>query len=143
MMKYFSKIHVALFRLTKGRLGGSMDGMPLGLLTTTGRKTGAARTKPLMVFEDNGRYVVVASMGGAPKNPAWYLNVQANPEVTLELTGQGKKHLIAGTATEEEHIRLWNMIVSEQPRFEGYQKNTKRQIPVVILREPTVERSQA
>lgn len=136
MMKLFSQFHVALFRLSGGRLGSSMQGLNVGLLTSVGRKSGVLRTKPVAVFEDLGRYVVIASAGGKPKNPAWYLNIQANPDVTLELKGQTKKHLIAGTVEGEERERLWNSIVSKQPRFGEYQKKTQRQIPVVILREP-------
>jgi F420H(2)-dependent quinone reductase len=135
LFKAFVFVHVRLYRLTKGRLGGSIVKRPVVLLTTTGRKTGKARTTPLASFEDGGDLLIVASFGGAPKNPAWFTNLRANPEVTVQLRGRvfrAKAEAVAG----EERARLWKMIVEQAPVFGGYErKAVGREIPVVRLKE--------
>src|SRR5207253_1884739 len=88
IFKVMGAIHVALYRLTGGRIGGRAFGAPVLLLTARGRKTGKARTTPLLYLEDGDRLVVVASKGGAPRHPAWFLNLAANPEVTVERGGE-------------------------------------------------------
>lgn len=113
-----------------------MKGLHIGLFTTTGRRSGVARTTPLAVFEDGLNYVVIASAGGSEKHPEWYLNLQANPEVSVQLGGKSHAR-IAGTASGDERERIWNGIISNQPRFAEYQKNISRVIPVVILRPLT------
>ncbi|HKH11862.1 MAG TPA: nitroreductase/quinone reductase family protein, partial [Rubrobacter sp.] len=86
--KWATRVHSALYRATGGRVGGSLVGSPVLLLVTTGRKTGQRRTTPLLYLRDGDRYVTVASNGGAPKPPLWWLNLQANPEATVETGGR-------------------------------------------------------
>ena len=123
---------VALYESTDGREGDTLEGKPVIILTTRGRKSGAIRKTPLMRVEHDGRYVVVASMGGAPQHPVWYLNLVANPEVTLQ-DGANVMHLRAHTATPEERELWWPRAAEAWPAYNDYQKNTDRQIPVVIL----------
>ena len=105
---------------------------PVLLLTTTGRKSGKQRTLPLLYLEDGGRYVVIASVGGAPKHPAWYLNLLANPTATIEV-GRRKLAVSATTASAEERARLWPLAVQMYSGYDDYQAKTSREIPVVIL----------
>ena len=128
-----SRIHVALFRLTRGRIGSHLGkGLPVLLLTTTGRKSGKQRTTPLLYIEDGGRYVVVASVGGAPKHPAWYLNLRDDPRATLEVGGR-RLAVQAETAGPEERERLWHGLTAMYPTYDRYQARTTREIPVVVL----------
>ena len=125
-------VHKTLYRLTGGRFGGRMGAMDILVLTTTGRKSGAPRTTPLAYFRDGANLVVVASAGGAEAAPAWYLNLQSTPEVTV-LIGQTQQRMRATTAAPADRARLWAMIVNKAPNFADYQKKTSREIPVVIL----------
>jgi F420H(2)-dependent quinone reductase len=129
-------IHVALFRASKGRVGGRLRGAPVLLLTTKGRKTGKERTTPLLYLEDGGRLVVIASKGGAPSHPAWFLNLQADPTVTVE-RGKGKERYRARVAEGEERDALWQRVVAMYGSYADYQKKTSRQIPVVVLEPAT------
>lgn len=123
---------VALYEATDGKEGDTLEGKPVVILTTRGRKTGAVRKTPLMRVEHDGRYVVVASMGGAPQHPVWYLNLMANPRVTLQ-DGANVMELRARTATDDEREMWWPRAAAAWPAYIDYQKNTERQIPVVIL----------
>ena len=123
---------VALYEATDGKEGGTLEGKPVVILTTRGRKSGAVRKTPLMRVEHDGRYVVVASMGGAPQHPVWYLNLVANPEVTVQ-DGANVMQLRARTATPAERDEWWPRAALAWPPYDEYQKNTDRQIPVVIL----------
>ena|SRR5260370_23725421 len=128
-----SRIHVALFRLSRGRIGARIGkGLPVLLLTTTGRKSGKRRTTPLLYVEDGERYVVVASVGGAPKHPAWYLNLQADPTATVEVSRR-RLTTQAETAGPEERARLWRALTAMYPTYDAYQAKTTREIPVVVL----------
>jgi deazaflavin-dependent oxidoreductase (nitroreductase family) len=127
------KVHVALYRASGGRLGGRVgNGVPVLLLTTTGRKTGKRRTTPLLYVEEGDRYVVVASVGGAPSHPAWYLNLRSNPAATMQVGGR-KLAVTAETAGLEERARLWLRLTQMWPQYDDYQAKTRREIPVVIL----------
>jgi len=127
------KVHVALYRASGGRLGGRVSkGVPVLLLTTSGRKTGKQRTTPLLYVEEGDRYVVVASVGGAPSHPAWYLNLRSNPAATIQVGGR-KVAVTAETAGPEERARLWSRVTQIWPRYDDYQAKTRREIPVVIL----------
>jgi len=136
MLKRFMQLgirfHVWLYRRSGGKRAGEMEGKPLVLLTTKGKKTGLERTVPVMSFEDGSDRVVVASMGGAPQHPAWYQNLVAHPEVKVQL-GSDVYSARAVVTEGDERDRLWNKIVGESPRFGGYQKKTSRLIPVVRL----------
>jgi deazaflavin-dependent oxidoreductase (nitroreductase family) len=129
----FVKVHVALYRASGGRLGGRLrKGAPVLLLTTTGRKTGRRRTTPLLYVEEGDRHVVVASAGGAPSHPAWYLNLRSNPAATIQVGGR-KLAVTAETAALEERARLWPRLTQMWPQYDDYQAKTRREIPVVIL----------
>jgi deazaflavin-dependent oxidoreductase (nitroreductase family) len=123
---------VALYESTGGKEGGTLEGKPVVILTTRGRKSGALRKSPLMRVEHDGRYVVVASLGGAPQHPVWYLNLVADPRVTLQ-DGANVMELRARTATPEERDMWWARAATAWPGYDEYQKNTERVIPVVIL----------
>jgi deazaflavin-dependent oxidoreductase (nitroreductase family) len=135
MLKLFSRIHVALYRASGGRIGGRFKAAPVLLLTTTGRKSGKQRTTPLLYGDDAGRYVVVGSVGGAPKHPAWYLNLRGNAEATIQVGGR-KLTVHADTASPEERARLWTLMTRLYPGYEAYQAKTSREIPVVVLTPP-------
>jgi deazaflavin-dependent oxidoreductase (nitroreductase family) len=130
--KWAAKLHAAVFRATGGRVGGRMVGSPVLLLVTTGRKSGQKRTTVLLYLQDGGRYVIVASNGGTAKHPVWWLNLQADPEATVEVGGR-KIHVRAAEARDEEKARLWQKLVRMYPSYEDYQKKTDREIPVVVL----------
>ena len=122
-----------LYRSTRGRVGARIGNhLPVLLLTTTGRKSGKPRTTPLLYVEDGGRYVVVASVGGAPKHPAWYLNVQDDPVAKIEV-GSRSLDVRAETAEPEERARLWQAVTRMYPTYDVYQARTTRVIPVVVL----------
>ena len=126
--KLIMNAHIALYRLTGGRLGGKH----IILLTTIGKQSGQPRTKPLFHIKDGANYIVIASAGGNEKNPAWYANLSANPKVTIEDHGRTVAG-IASTTNETERARLWKIIVAQAPNFAGYEKRTTRVIPVVRI----------
>ncbi|HEV7886079.1 MAG TPA: nitroreductase family deazaflavin-dependent oxidoreductase [Acidimicrobiales bacterium] len=132
LFKTVTTTHEALYRLTGGKIGGRMMGMPVLLLTTVGRKSAQKRTTPLTYFTEGDAVVLVASKGGHPKHPAWYLNLQANPEVEV-VQGRTTRTLTARTATSEEKERLWPVITATYKGYAGYQERTDREIPLVIL----------
>jgi deazaflavin-dependent oxidoreductase (nitroreductase family) len=135
--KLFLNAHVALFRASHGKYGGSMFGGQVLLLTTTGAKTGVPRTVPVMYFEDGGNRLVVASAGGSPRHPAWYKNLAQNPRVGVEVPGAAYPAL-AEVTSGAERTRLWELVVARQPRFADYAKKTVgREIPVVLLKSAT------
>lgn len=117
------------------RAGGRIDGMQrdrLVLLTTTGAKTGRKYTTPMMVHRDADRLLVVASNVGAPRHPDWYLNLVANPQVTLEL-GIEKYEAMATPLVGDERERLWSMLKQRYPFFADHERRTDRTIPVVAM----------
>jgi len=132
VQKLATKLHSSIFRATDGKIGGTLAGGPVLLLVTTGRKTGQHRTTPLLYLMDGDRYVIVASNGGAPKDPVWWLNLKANPEATVEV-GDRTLRVCAEAASPEEKARLWPGLVKMYGGYEGYQRKTDRTIPVVIL----------
>jgi deazaflavin-dependent oxidoreductase (nitroreductase family) len=132
MLKLFSRIHVFLYKASSGRIGGHFKTAPVLLLTTTGRKTGKRRTTPLLYAEDAGRYVVVASVGGAPRHPAWYLNLSGDAEASIQAGGR-KLAVHAETAAPGERARLWTLMTRMYPGYDDYQAKTNREIPVVVL----------
>jgi deazaflavin-dependent oxidoreductase (nitroreductase family) len=125
--------HVKRYIETDGEEGHDWRrGAPILLLTTTGRKSGRKITKPLIYQPHGDDYLVVASKGGAPRPPEWYLNLEANPEVEVQVRGDRFKAR-ARAATPAEKPDLWQLMVSVWPDYDEYQKRTDRQIPVVIL----------
>jgi F420H(2)-dependent quinone reductase len=133
VLKLVSRIHVVLYRASGGRIGGRIRKTArVLLLTTTGRKTGKKRTTPLLYAEDAGRYVVVASVGGAPRHPAWYLNLRGSPEATIQV-GRRTLTVHAETTQADERARLWSVVTRMYPGYDDYQARTTREIPVVVL----------
>jgi deazaflavin-dependent oxidoreductase (nitroreductase family) len=121
-----------------GRLMGRMGSALILLLTTTGRRSQRERTVPVLYLEDGGRFVMVASLAGAPRNPAWFLNLEANPRVRLQV----RSRRFAATArrgSAEEKEQLWPRLVAMYPAYESYQARTTRDIPVVIATPPIPE----
>lgn len=123
---------VRLYEETGGKQGGDLMGKPCVILTTKGRKSGNLRKSPLMRVRDGDNYVVVASMGGAPKHPAWYLNLVANPVVTLQ-DGTEVSDYRARTASAGEKKDLWPKATEVWPDYDNYQASTDRDIPMVVL----------
>ena len=124
----FTQAHVAFYKA----MGGRFAGKRLLLLTTTGRKSGKPRVSPLMRIEDNGDYVVAASVGGAPNNPGWYYNLTENPHVMVQV-GRTVENRVARIAEDAERDRLWGMFVEAEERFAEYKSKTDRVIPLVVL----------
>jgi deazaflavin-dependent oxidoreductase (nitroreductase family) len=120
------------FRANGGKVGGQFSGAPLLLLTTTGAKSGQKRTTPVMYNTDGGRLLVFASKGGAPTNPAWYHNLVAHPEVTVEV-GSETYPARATVLRGEERDRLFKRHAEQYPGFAEYQAKTSRTIPVSAL----------
>lgn len=128
----FGAEHVRVFRETDGKRGYHWRGTTILLLTTTGRVSGQEHTTPLIHRTDGDRWVVVASKGGAPEHPGWFKNLQANPEVTIEVPGE-KAAVRARVAQGEERQRLWSLMTEVWPDYDKYQAKTDRQIPIVVL----------
>lgn len=124
--------HIQRYRETDGEVGYLWNGVPTLLLTTTGRKSGQQRTSALIFARDGADYLVVASMGGAPRHPQWYLNLTAQPEATLQVRAE-RLHVVARTASEAERPRLWKIVTDVWPNYDVYQTRTERLIPVVAL----------
>jgi F420H(2)-dependent quinone reductase len=115
-----------------GTDGTVLQGKPVILLTTVGARTGKLRKTPLMRVEHDGEYAIVASLGGAPKNPVWYYNVVANPRVELQ-DGTVTRDYDAREVFGDEKATWWERAVQVWPDYAGYQKKTDRQIPVFVL----------
>ncbi len=133
-----SKTHLLVQRLSRGRFVGRVAGMPVLLLTTTGRRSGKPRTTPLTFFRDGADLVVIASNGGADRPPDWSLNLQQNPRAVVKI-GTDELTVQARTASAEERERLWVGITATYSGYARYQQKTARRIPVLILtpdREP-------
>jgi len=120
------------FRANSGKVGGAMAQMPILLITMTGAKTGRTLTRPLCYSRDGDRIVIIASYGGAPRNPPWYHNLVANPVVTVEV-GTEKYKARATQVSGAERQRLFDGQAKIMPFFNDYQNKTKRQIPVLTL----------
>jgi deazaflavin-dependent oxidoreductase (nitroreductase family) len=133
LFKAVNAVHRPLFRLSKGKIGGRGLGMPVLVLTTTGRKSGAAReamlTSPLQLGES---IVLVASRGGDDRNPDWYYNLQADPSVRVEMEGTTRA-MTARIADAAERAVLWPQIVADHDNYASYQRKTERDIPVIVL----------
>ncbi|MEP6893019.1 MAG: nitroreductase family deazaflavin-dependent oxidoreductase [Gaiellaceae bacterium] len=132
VVRLLGRFHVRIYRLTGGRFVGRVGKAPILLLTTIGRRSGEPRTAPLLYLRDGERLAIVASFGGHPKHPVWYLNLAANPEVKVQV-GRETFGAIASTAGAEDRERLWPQFVEMYPGYAGYKKKTSREIPIVLL----------
>ena len=128
----YNKTVIEEFRANQGKVGGQMENMSVILLTMTGAKTGRTITKPLVYSKDGDRMVVIASFAGAPKHPAWYLNLVAHPEVTVEVGTEKFRAKVEETSGDERQ-RLFDTQAAQMSIFNDYQKKTTRQIPVLTL----------
>jgi F420H(2)-dependent quinone reductase len=131
-----TKLHVALYRRSRGRIGGRIPGWPdarIALLGHVGARSGLNRTSPVMYLEEGDDVVVMASKAGQPSNPAWFHNLMANPETTVQV-GSAARQVRARVAAGEERERLWSRFVAIYPGSEFYRRNAgAREIPVVVL----------
>jgi len=132
LVKLFSAAHTGIYRATKGKVGANLGTAKILLLTTTGRKTGRRRTAPLNYYNDDGRVVLIASNNGRDNDPAWYLNIVANPSVTIQ-RGAETVAATARVASPEEKAQLWPKIVAWYKGYAKYQAKTSRNIPLVIV----------
>ncbi len=128
----FNQKVIEEFRANGGKVGKPFEGMPMVLVTLKGAKSGKTYTMPLVYSKDGNRYVIIASMAGAPNNPDWYHNIKAHPEVTLEI-GTERFQAKATVTSGEERERLFNAQAAIMPIFNDYRKKTTRQIPVIAL----------
>jgi deazaflavin-dependent oxidoreductase (nitroreductase family) len=128
----FNRKLIEEFRENGGKVSGMFAGAPLLLLTTTGARSGQPRVAPLAYTTDNDRLVVIASKGGAPTHPDWFYNVRSNPDVTVELGAEAfpaRATILQGA----ERQRLFDQMAAQMPNFAEYQRNTTRQLPVIVL----------
>ena len=135
--RVFGGMHSSVYRLTGGRVGGKLGKVPVLLLTTTGRKSGQLRTQPLSYTPAGDGYAVIASKGGAPQHPLWYLNLQTQPLAEVTVRRETRK-VRARDAEGEERERLWRALADRFPGYDKYAQKTSRQIPVVLL-EPVAD----
>jgi deazaflavin-dependent oxidoreductase (nitroreductase family) len=125
-------IYQWLYEKTDGRFTW-LAGLPVLLLRTIGRKSGAERTVALVYLRDGDNLVVVASNGGRDRSPGWFFNIQKNPQVSVQI-GRERRRMRARSAEPQERARLWPLVnQNNSNRYDGYQAKTKRQIPIVIL----------
>jgi deazaflavin-dependent oxidoreductase (nitroreductase family) len=132
IIKWMSRAQTFVYKKTDGKIGGKfLQGAPVALLTTIGRKTGEPRVSPLLYWREGNRIVLIASKGGAANHPLWYLNLKANPDVTVQIKDE-ILNLTARDATDEERAHYWPKMSAMYTSFEDYQSWTDRVIPVVI-----------
>jgi len=131
-MSDFNEQLVAEFRANGGKVTGMFAGAPLLILTSVGAKSGETRISPVVYTRDGDRYVIIASKGGAPTNPAWYHNLVVNPDVTVEV-GDERFEARASVPDGAERDRLFEAQAAAMPNFAEYQEKTSRRIPVVVL----------
>lgn len=131
--RVLTAMHEQLFKATRGRIGGTGFGMPVLMITTIGRKSGKPRTTMLTSpVQDGDAVVIVASYGGDNRHPAWFLNLQANPDVELTMSGR-TQNMTARVASGEERSELWPRVTEKYRGYAAYQRRTDREIPLVIL----------
>lgn len=129
---YLGALHRALYRVSGGRIGPRVWGLPIVLLTTTGRRSGQRRTVPLCSLRQGESFVVIASYGGLDRSPSWWLNLQHDARATVQL-GRTKRNVVARETTAAERDRLWAEVTRIAPGYLGYERRTSRRIPVVML----------
>jgi deazaflavin-dependent oxidoreductase (nitroreductase family) len=131
-LSLFGADHVRRYRETNGEVGYLWNGVPTLILTVTGRKTGQLRDTPLICAADGDNYVVIASQGGAPSHPQWYLNLRRDPKVGVQVQGD-RFAASARIAEGQERKRLWKLMADAWPSYDTYQQRTERVIPVIVL----------
>lgn len=133
IQRLFSTLHVSLYRLSNGRIGGRFRNGDVLLLTTDGRKSGKKRTTPLIYFRDGNRLVLIASNGGRSSHPGWWKNLEHHPLAQVQVKAEHQS-VYAQKAVGSERERLWQMVTGQLPFYDGYAKKTSREIPVVVLK---------
>lgn len=133
LLRQLARLNTLVFRVTRGRLGGSMQGAPVLLLDHVGRRSGQARTTPLIYLEDGPRLVIVASKGGVDDHPAWFHNLMAMDTAEVELSHGARRRVRPRLAEGDERAALWARLVAVFPPYADYATYTQRQIPVVVL----------
>jgi deazaflavin-dependent oxidoreductase (nitroreductase family) len=137
-LKAMNTIHRSMLKISGGRLGWRAGGMPVVELTTTGRKSGEPRTVMLTSpVQEGGAIVIVASRGGDPQHPAWFLNLRDHPDVEVVFAGKPKESMRARVATPDERATLWPQVTAKYKGYGNYQTKTDREIPLVMLEVPT------
>ena len=131
-MRWLSRLHTAAFRATRGAVGRRLVDNDMLLLTTVGRHSGRSHTVPLLYLEESGRLVVIASYGGRPHHPEWYLNLVAEPSATVQIDGRHTP-VMASTMDPDDRLQWWPRIVDAYDGYATYQSRTTREIPVVWL----------
>lgn len=131
--KFIADTHVMWYRASGGLLGGNVWGAPILLLTATGRKSAQPRITPLLYLRDADDYVVIASNGGSPRHPLWWRNLQADPRAQVQVWGE-QFSAVATRAEGSERERIWRAIAARYPIYSWYERQTSREIPVVVLR---------
>ncbi len=132
LIRLFSWLHQAVYRVSGGRIGSQLVGAPVLLLTTTGRKSGKTRTTPLLYLKEGANWVVAGSNAGDDRDPAWWLNLKVHSVATVQIRNTVKQ-VRAREASEEEKSLLWPRFVDMYADYKVYQQRTVRNIPVVIL----------
>jgi F420H(2)-dependent quinone reductase len=127
-----TKTHTLVYRLTGGRLGATLRGMPMLLLTTWGRRSGKLRTTPLLYLPVDDVFVLVASNGGAVQHPTWWFNLEAHPEALVQI-GPARGRVRAVPASPAERHRFWPLLLHIYPPYAQYQARTDREIPLIVL----------
>lgn len=132
MVRRLMKLAVLLYRRSGGRIGGTLKGAPVLLLSTTGRKSGKTWTTPLIYQHDEQRLIVIASNAGCDKHPSWWLNLRSTPRAVVEL-GRNKIEVTASEASDATRDRLWALMAAVHPGYNDYTTRTTRRLPVVVL----------
>ncbi|HEV7961986.1 MAG TPA: nitroreductase/quinone reductase family protein [Actinoplanes sp.] len=134
-LKTMNAVHRTAIKVTGGRIGQEFFGMPVVELITTGRRSGTPRAVMLTSpVQEGDAYVIVASRGGDDQHPAWFLNLRDNPKVQASVRGGPRVPMQASIATPQERARLWPQVVAQYKDYGEYQKRTRREIPLVLLR---------
>ena len=130
--QWFGRIHTRVYRATGGRIGGSLIGLDMLLLTTTGRKSGLLRTTPMPYYRDDEAWVIVGSNGGEATNPAWLANLRSHSEAEIQVRGESHR-VTSRIATPAERARLWPELKRWNKNYQRYEAKTDREIPIVLL----------
>ena len=135
VLKTMNNVHRTILKVSGGRIGWSAGNMPVLELTTTGRKSGTARSVMLTSpHQEDDTIVIVASRGGDDQNPAWFLNLRDTPEVKVRWKGGEPQTMTASIANDDERARMWPIVTEQYKNYAGYQKRTEREIPLVLLK---------